>query len=363
MDYLCCCLVQRKSRSKESNSVNTGQSPLPKTLSFPEGVSGEDLKTLTNLRQKCENNTLSTAEARALLDASGKVTAPLTPREIEELHRLLSTPPPAANSGTSLLASSPERALRTPTNHMLPDIQANSDLFCLPAEVRTQIWRYAIGGRKVYLCVKKGKLVQQENMNHPYWRHVNGLLNVPLICRKSYLESINLLYSENTFGFGFGSHGSCNDFFAQADELLLPQCVAAMTSLEVGFHLSGGYSRYYDTHPQAWDLSLHIVAPSPLSSWNAVFKALAQMKQLRRLIVVVWASGDRRHEFRAREPELMDIPSRMMGLKKFDVWLPWKEEKEGLLSQHANRETKPYVVLRKFEDRRRYGVSVPNWKG
>ena len=136
-----------------------------------------------------------------------------------------------------------------------------------------------------------------------------------------------------------------------------------MTSLEVGFHLSGGYSQYYDTHPQAWDLSLHIVAPSPLSDWNAVFNALTRMKQLRSLIVVVWASGDRRHEFRAREPELMEIPSRMTGLKRFDVWLPWKEEKDGVLLRKSGKEPKPYAVIRKFEDRRRFGVSVPNWKG
>ncbi|TGJ83428.1 hypothetical protein E0Z10_g5342 [Xylaria hypoxylon] len=129
-----------------------------------------------------------------------------------------------------------------------------------------------------------------------------------------------------------------------------------MTSLEVGFHLSGGYSQYYDSHPQAWDISLQITAPEPLSNWNSVFKALAQIKQLRSLVVVVWASGDRRHEFKAREPELMDIPSRMTGLKKFEVWLPWKEENGGVFSQHADKKSSPYVVRRKFENRERFGT-------
>ncbi|KAI1429520.1 Pet127-domain-containing protein [Xylaria sp. FL1777] len=361
IDYLRCCFVQRKSSNNAHNNANTGRPPLPNVPSLSRGVSGEDFKTLTDLRQKCEENTLSTAEARALLDASGKANAPLTPREIEELHRILSPPPQAAKPGTSPETPGPEVAPRTPTNHMLPDMQAQSDLFCLPAEVRTQIWRYAIGGRKIYLAVKNGKLVQQENMERPYWRHVRGLLSVPLICRKSYLESINLLYSDNTFGLGIGSVGSSKDFFTQADTLLLPQCIAAMTSLEVGFHLSGGYSQYYDSHPQAWDISLHIVAPEPLSTWNCVFKALAQMKQLKSLVIVVWASGDRRHEFRARESELMDIPSRMTGLRTFDVWLPWKEEKEekeGALSQYASKKSKPYVVRRNFEDRRRFGVII-----
>lgn len=138
-----------------------------------------------------------------------------------------------------------------------------------------------------------------------------------------------------------------------------------MTSLEVGFHLSGGYSQFYDSHPQAWDISLEIVAPEPLCNWNAVFNALVGMKQLRSLVVVVWASGDRRHEFMAREPELMDIPMRMTGLKKFDVWLPWEgeDEDEGAHSQQAEQRPRPYVVRRDFEDRQRFGVSVPNWRG
>ncbi|KAI1354992.1 Pet127-domain-containing protein [Xylaria sp. FL0043] len=344
MEFLRCCFVRRK-------PPPTSPSTLPNVPNFSPGTSGEDFKTLTDLRQKCEENTLSTAEARALLDASGKVSAPLTPREIEELHRILSPPPPAAKPGTTASTPGSERTPRTPTNHMLPESQAQSDLFCLPAEVRTQIWRYAVGGRKIYLAVKNGKLVQQENLERPYWRPVRGLLSVPLICRKSYLESINLLYSDNTFGFGIGPVGSSKDFFTQADALLLPQCIAAMTSLEVGFHLSGGYSQYHDSHPQAWDISLHIGPPEPLSSWICVFKALAQMKQLRSLVVVVWASGDRRHEFRAREPELMDIPSGMTGLKRFDVWLPWKEKKDGPLSQYANMKSKPYIVRRSFEDR------------
>ncbi|RYC54676.1 hypothetical protein CHU98_g11537 [Xylaria longipes] len=355
MGYLRCCLGQRKPAKHSQDKVNASPSRPSDTPSLSQQVSGGDIKALTDLRQKCEENTLSTAEARALLSASGKFNEPLTGREIEELHRILSPPPSAAKPGTSSSTTAMSRSLRTPTNEMLPDMQAQSDLFCLPAEVRAQIWRYAIGGRKIYLAVKKGKLVQQSNIQRPYWRGVRGLLSIPLLCRQSYLESINLLYAENTFGFGFGSTGSGSDFFTQADTLLLPQCVAAMTSLEIGFHLSGGYSQYYDSHPQAWDISLEIVAPEPLCNWNSVFKALVGMKQLRSLVVVVWASGDRRHEFMAREPELMDIPMRMTGLKKFDVWLPWEDEDEGAHLHHVEQGSRPYVVRRNFEERQRFG--------
>ncbi|KAI0490789.1 hypothetical protein F4859DRAFT_22541 [Xylaria cf. heliscus] len=364
MGYLRWCFSRRKHGNHHlQDNVNTNPERQSDTPTLSQQVSGGDFQTLTDLRQKCEENTLTTAEARALLSASGKFNEPLTGREIEELHRILSPPPPGNKPGTSSSTTAMSRSLRTPTNEMLPEVQAQSDLFCLPAEVRAQIWRYAIGGRKIYLAVKGGKLVQQSNIQRPYWRGVRGLLNIPLLCRRSYLESINLLYSENTFGFGFGSAGSSSDFFTQADALLLPQCVAAMTSLEVGFHLSGGLSQYYDSHPQAWDISLEIVAPEPLCNWNSVFKALAGMKQLRSLVVVVWASGDRRHEFMAREPELMDIPMGMTGLRKFDVWLPWEDEDEGAPSQPAEQGSRPYVVRRNFEDRQRFGVSVPNWRG
>lgn len=359
MSFLFCGLFPLRSRVNASRSRSSDISSLSQRVPVPGG----DCKELADLRQKCEENTLSTAEARALLNASGKVNAPLTPREIEELHRILSPPPQEPKPGTSSSRSMPERSPRTPTNQMLPEMQAQSILFCLPTEIRALIWRYAIGNRKIYLAVKNGKLVQQSNMQRPYWRHIRGLLSVPLICRQSYLESINVLYSDNTFGFGFGSAGSSNDFFTQADTLLLPQCIAAMTSLEVGFHLSGGYSPYNDTHPQAWDISLEVTAPEPLSNWNSVFKALAQMKRLRSLVVVVWASGDRRHEFMAREPELMDIPTRMTGLKKFDVWLPWEDEDEGSPSRRADEKPRPYIVRRDFEDRGRFGVSVPDWRG
>ncbi|KAI0866122.1 hypothetical protein F4860DRAFT_208732 [Xylaria cubensis] len=359
MDYLRCCLGRRKP-AKHSQQQYKHTPKLSDSSSLSQQTAGGDFKTLTDLRQKCEENTLTTTEARALLSASGKCSEPLTAREIEELHRILSPPPEPTKPGTSSSTTAIDRSLRTPTNEMLPEMQLQSDLFCLPAEVRAQIWRYAIGGRKIYLAVSDGKLDQQGNMQRPYWRRLRGLLNIPLLCRQSYLESINLLYSENTFGFGFGSAGS---EFLQADTLLLPQCVAAMTSLEIGFHLSGGYSQYYDSHPQAWDFTLEIAAPEPLCNWNSVFRALANMKQLRSLVVVVWASGDRRHEFVAREPELMDIPMQMTGLKRFDVWLPWDDEDEGAQALDAEQGPTPYVVKRNFEERQRFGVSVPNWRG
>ncbi|GAW25406.1 hypothetical protein SAMD00023353_0600470 [Rosellinia necatrix] len=362
MSYLCCGFVRRKISNRTRRGVNADPPRLSGNPGVSQQISGGDLGTLADLRQKCEENTLSTAEARALLSASGRANEPLTSREIEELHRILSPTPPDAQPGTSASASGAARSPRTATNQMLPEMQSQSYLFSLPAEIRARVWRYAIGRRKIYLVVKDKTLVQQGNMERPYWRHVRGLLSVPLICRQSYLESINFLYSENTFGFGFGLVGNSNDFFGQANTLLLPQCIAAMTSLEVGFHLSGGFSQYHDSHPQEWDASLEITAPEPLSNWNSVFKALAQMRQLRSLVIVVWASGDRRHGFLAEEPELMDIPMKMTGLKRFEVWLPWGDEDEGEPSQGA-LEPKPYVVRRDFEDRERFGVSVPNWRG
>ncbi|KAI0199016.1 hypothetical protein F4808DRAFT_433861 [Astrocystis sublimbata] len=345
-----------------SNGSNTPGISQKRPGGRVDGESFTDLR-LTYLRQKCEDKTLSAAEAQVLLNASGMLNEPLTGREIEEIHRVLLSPPLAIEAGMSSKMTALRISLRTPTNEMLPEEQVQSDLFCLPGEIRAQIWQYAVGGRKIYLAVKKGNLVQQTNIQRPYWRGVRGLLSVPLLCRQSYLESINLLYSENTFGFGFGTSGSSSDFFTQADTLLLPQCFHAMASLEIGFHLSGGYSQYYDSHHQAWDISLEIVAPEPLCNWNSVFRALVGMKHLKNLEVVVWASGERRHEFILQEAELMDIPMRMTGLKKFDVWLPWEDDDEGTYLQDDQQGSRPYRVRRDFEDRQRFGVNVPNWRG
>ncbi|KAI0146336.1 hypothetical protein GGR57DRAFT_286876 [Xylariaceae sp. FL1272] len=343
-----------------ASTQSTSQSRLSDRLSQNEDLSGADFQMLEDLREKCGRNTLNVAEAETLLAVSSKLGAPLTPREIVDLQRILSpqTPPASPKPADRNATASPEsqRRVRTPTAHMLPTTQTESDLFYLPAEIRARIWAYAVGGCRIYLAVQNDKLVQQKDMQQPYWRHANGLLSVPLICRQAYLESINLLYSENTFGIGFGSIGSNKKFFTNMNTFLLPQCTAAMRSLEVGFHLSGGHSQYYESHPQAWDLSLEVPAPESLSDWISVFKSLARMKGLRRLVVVVWASGDRRDEFKARENELMDIPSVMTGLQKFEVWLPWKKD-EGTRTEGRGA----YVVRREFEDRRRFGVSVPKF--
>ncbi|KAI2643421.1 Pet127-domain-containing protein [Xylaria nigripes] len=354
MFNLWCCLGRCKKNSSDGITTSQPESP-SEPIALPDAL--ESSKTLVEEpHQKCHERTLSTAEARALLNTSGKIDEPLLPCQLEELRRILFSVSEPAKPGTSSTFTGASQ--RTLTNDMLPDSQLQSYLFCLPAEIRAEIWGHAMGRHKIYLTVNEDKLVQQEDMQQPYWRQVRRLLSVPLICRRSYLESINLLYSENTFGFGFGPGGNNKDlFFTHADTYLLPQCTAAITSLEVGFHLSGGHSQYYDQEQreEAWDNSLQIAAPEPLSNWNAVFNALSEMKQLRSLVVVVWTSGDRRYEFVTREPELMGIPAKMTGLKKFDVWLPWDEDEETSLEEFDNK-SMPYSVKRRFKDRGTFGL-------
>ncbi|KAI1331965.1 hypothetical protein F5Y16DRAFT_210252 [Xylariaceae sp. FL0255] len=354
MDFLCSCFGRREIPGKSSKGHPLRYSD---RLSRNTNATGADFQTLEDLRQRILN--LTPEEAEVLLEVSDKLNASLTPREIIDLHKVLSSPPPSSSTVQTRSTKPPsdtERPPRTPTNHMLPATQEDSFLFCLPAEVRIQIWRYLVGGNTVYLAVDwTRKLVQHHDEPG---RHIPGLLKVPLICRKAYLESINLLYSENTFAFGFSAIGANKQFFTDMDDFLLPQCTAVMRSLQIGFHLSGGYSQYFT---REWDTSNHIPAPESLSSWNALFKALAQMKGLRELVVVVWASGDRRHEFRARELELMEIPSKMTKLEKFEVWLPWLQDESAQGQPLTTGGKKAYVVRREFEDRARFGVSLPRF--
>ncbi|GAP91552.1 hypothetical protein SAMD00023353_6500420 [Rosellinia necatrix] len=334
---------------------------------------GDDAsKTLAELRRKCDANTLTAAEAQNLLRLAGEAREALTPRETVNLQQALTgKPPPSewapkrdpaalrrANAGP---ASSRRRA---DTNEMPPAAQARSPLFRLPPELRRQIWAYVVGGRTVYWSTSECYLVQQSDMQEPYWRGVRGLLTVPLLCRKSYQESIDLVYSQNTFGAGFGSSsdaGSIKELFEQMVVDLRPERVASIRSLEIGFHLAEGVTQYYDSHPQAWDISLNIPSPVSYKEWDSVCAAVANMKGLRRLVVVVWASGDRRHEFRAREADMMKIPAGMTGLEKSEFWLPWNVDPS--ISRELVGEIQgTYIVKRDFEDRTRFGVSVPNYK-
>ncbi|KAJ3458962.1 hypothetical protein MRS44_015035 [Fusarium solani] len=108
----------------------------------------------------------STSTAKSYEYAGPKLPQkPLTPREIEEMHAKLF---PEKHQP---VVSEPLKPLFDPeTGKPLFPVsledkfsgvqtdQPQSLLFRLPPEVRIQIWRYAMGGQKIYLTAKKGRL-------------------------------------------------------------------------------------------------------------------------------------------------------------------------------------------------------------
>ncbi|KAF5965084.1 hypothetical protein FCOIX_13118 [Fusarium coicis] len=288
---------------------------------------------------------------------------PLTPREIEEMHRKLHPDTHVDNAAEPKPVFDPrEWSVPYATSleekfsaiSSLQDAQSGSLLFSkLPLEVRMQIWRLVVGNHKVHLTVHRGRLVQYVFESEGYqWLPQRGLLRVALVCRAAYIESISYLYSDNTFCFGFGQ-ASSKSALTLLDSMLPKQHIASMQHIEVGWHLYAGVSQYYDSHPQAWDITLDVPPPETETLWNNVCAEIVKLSHLRTLRIAVWLSGDERGQFVERERDML-APLLVMGhLERFDVHLPWKQDDLELWNDA------PFSVSRSFRVKEMYGVSIP----
>ncbi|KAM5344055.1 hypothetical protein ACJ41O_012592 [Fusarium nematophilum] len=281
---------------------------------------------------------------------------PLTPREIEEMHAKLhpenrdlavSAPPKPLydpSSGRPLFPMSLDMKFSATPTHG----QEQSSLFSLPREVRLRIWYYAMGSQKLYLTAKDGRLVQADKMNELGWWPKRGLLNLPMVCRAAYIETIACLYSGNTFCVGFGHQGTKLPL-TSLETMLPPQHIASIRHVEVGWHFIRGCSQYYDSHPQAWDLSITICAPDGDEVWNEFCAKLTQLSNLKTLKIVVWTSGDLRAQFMALEKDTLAPLMEIDHLEQFSIFLPW------LKGHDTAWQDAPFSISRSFEDRRRFG--------
>ncbi|KAF5681350.1 hypothetical protein FDENT_8121 [Fusarium denticulatum] len=288
---------------------------------------------------------------------------PLTPREIEEMHRKLHPDTHRDNAWEPKPIFDPRDWSVPYTQSLeekfsavgsLQEVQRESLLFSkLPLEVRIQIWRLVMGQHKVHLTVHRGRLKQSAFESEGYqWLPQIGLLRIPLVCRAAYIESISYLYYDNTFCFGFGQ-ASSKSALTSLDTMLPKQHIASIQHIEVGWHLYAGVSQYYDSHPQAWDISLDVPAPETEMLWNKVCAELVKLSHLRTLRIVVWLSGDRRGQFVERERDML-APLLVMGhLERFDVHLPWKQDDLELWNDA------PFSISRRFRVKEMYGVSIP----
>ncbi|KAG8352446.1 hypothetical protein FVEN_g9543 [Fusarium venenatum] len=135
--------------------------------------------------------------------------------------------------------------------------------------------------------------------------------------------------------------------------MLPKQHIVSMQHIEVGWHLFAGASQYYDSHPQAWDITLDVPAPETETLWNNVCADLVEMSQLRTLRIVVWLSGDGRAQFVEKERDMLVLLVAMRHLERFDVHLPWKQDDTELWKDA------PFRVSRRFKVKEMYGVSIP----
>ncbi|OAQ58896.2 hypothetical protein VFPPC_12262 [Pochonia chlamydosporia 170] len=285
---------------------------------------------------------------------------PLTPREIEEPHaklypkkhepKALTSPRPPFDPleyNGPLAAALAERGLAASNQRTYT--QSQSLLFSrLPREMRMQLWRFAIGSQKLYLTIKKGRLVQAQKITDDGWWPKRDLLNVPLVCRAAYVESIAYLYSSNTFCDGFGYEGTKQPF-TLLPNFLLPEHIASIKHIEFGWHFALGYSQYFDSHPQAWDPSITICAPNGEEVWRDVWAKLARLPHLKTLRVAVWASGDQRTQLIGKEEELLAPLAEMKHVEHFHIILP-REQEDGSLWKDAL-----FSISREFQNVERYG--------
>ncbi|KAF5238552.1 hypothetical protein FAUST_5609 [Fusarium austroamericanum] len=273
---------------------------------------------------------------------------PLTPRKIEEMHLKLHPDTHIFNAAQAKQQDSDldnrdwnisrtsleEQFSSAAADGSLQKAQSESLLFSrLPLEVR---------------------ILRQSafESNNYHWMPHRGLLGVPLVCRAAYIESISSLYSANTFCFGFGQ-ASSKSALVSLSTMLPKQHIAFIQHIEVGWHLYAGVSQYYDSHPQAWDISMDVPAPETETLWNNVCTELVEMSYLRTLRIVVWLSGDGRARFIEKETDMLAPLVTMRHLQRFDVHLPWKQDDTELWKDA------PFRVSRGFRVKEMYGVSIP----
>ncbi|QPC70871.1 hypothetical protein HYE68_001623 [Fusarium pseudograminearum] len=170
--------------------------------------------------------------------------------------------------------------------------------------------------------------------------------------QSDYVESISSLYSANTFCFGFGQ-ASSKSALMSLSTMLPKQHIPFIKHIEVGWHLYAGVSQYYDSHSQAWDISMDVPAPETETLWNNVCVGLIGMTYLRTLRIVVWLSGDGRARFIEKESDMLAPLVVMRHLQRFDVHLPWKQDDTELWKDA------PFRVSRDFRVKEMYGVSIP----
>ncbi|KAL2005626.1 hypothetical protein VTN00DRAFT_10119 [Thermoascus crustaceus] len=206
--------------------------------------------------------------------------------------------------------------------HQRTEKQLQSSFFAkLPPEIRTKIYTYALGGNTY-------KILKDDTARYVKWIAQGRLmLSLPRTCRRIYSETIDLLYSQNTF------------FFCDYDTILwfastiLPHRLAVIRSLEIEWDCICFF-----------DPRLQPPPPYDRDTWFEVWRTLQAMPGLRELNVRIWNGPKMSAE---TEAEVFKPLTEIRGLEKFELELPWRYQGEGV-EGHRDAPFKIRRVRRKY---------------
>lgn len=218
------------------------------------------------------------------------------------------------------------RALSDIENYASPSAATSAFLAKLPLELRQQIYSEyyedavlnisrTVNGLQTRLTASTDSHNPRYNKTDRRYRHVEtGLLDLPLTCRQVYAESIDYLYSCNTFRCAHPT-----DILGLQKEFL-PQRFEAITSLRFEF----AYFWLLEDHG---DGSRQVIK----DEWRKVWEVVASLPHLERVVVRLFGAGRRNGR-----PMGVDYPNDEVGdavleplrlvtrPKLFDVQVSWQ---------------------------------------
>ncbi|KAL5466258.1 hypothetical protein PMIN06_000228 [Paraphaeosphaeria minitans] len=240
----------------------------------------------------------------------------------------------------------PESAVQPKKPRGVSRNQSASRLMQLPLELRQMIYRAAIGDSVMHMVLKKHKLGHQrckaptiaecleqysffspDNVWSPLGEPMDNppatdgdILPLLLTCRQIYSESIDYLYSTNTFSF---SDLDCLRYFSST---ILPHRWSLVQNIDIEWCISWPI---YDPLAQALLISLPaLYPPHDEATWESTWRIISDMPSLKWLRVrLMYFDGFRDP---GCEEKLLASLRQVTLPKTFDVHLNWAgEEIEG----------------------------------
>ncbi|KAJ9311343.1 hypothetical protein DTO271D3_8413 [Paecilomyces variotii] len=190
----------------------------------------------------------------------------------------------------------------------------------LPAEIRRKIYIEVLGGQVL-------NIFKDETARYVKWiPQRKPLLALPMSCRRIYSETIDLLYSHNTFFF--------NDFdtILWFVSTILPQRLAAIRTLHVEWDCVC-----------FWHARMRPPPPYDRDTWMRVWRTIPSMTGLRELMVRIW-NGPRMDA--ATEMDVFRPLTALKGLERFELELPWRYQGVGGEEEEEGNRDMPFKIRR-----------------